>query len=273
MLNPKPIIIAACCAIAIVVGVYLVGRYNLEQRRIPDIETPASPSVASTTAKKASVERTTPAATSQSHMSPEKTSQRSPEEIEAANRAFWESLGLEPPPPGYVYFGESPNHVLWPENEPYARAWYSDDQRYGQFHQLTEEEHVRYIILESIANTLDPAEQSARTELPSSLFAAYPKEVITLAKQRQEALYKLTYGPSVMGSSSVAYSREITKADRERENAAEDAKMLELEPRLFDTPEPSSTARKEVLTELFAAVGLSYQQYLEDKRKNDPESW
>ena len=37
MLNPKPIIIAVCCAVAIVVGVYLVGQYALVQNNPDDI--------------------------------------------------------------------------------------------------------------------------------------------------------------------------------------------------------------------------------------------
>ena len=40
MLYPKPIIIAVCCAVAIIFGFYLLGKYTLEKNSLPDNSLP-----------------------------------------------------------------------------------------------------------------------------------------------------------------------------------------------------------------------------------------
>ena len=37
MLYPKPIIIAVCCAVAIIFGFYLLGKYTLEKNSLQDV--------------------------------------------------------------------------------------------------------------------------------------------------------------------------------------------------------------------------------------------
>lgn len=125
-MNPKPIIIATCCAISIVVGVYFVGRYLLERGRIevPTLpvtpHTVISPKVRTSKGEPRTIKDKHPSNAEHQHSEElqdpvhaelHDTGQPhlhsfedlSPEERKQIFKAFYHERGLKPPPKGYDY--------------------------------------------------------------------------------------------------------------------------------------------------------------------------
>lgn len=269
-LYPKPIIIATCCAIAIVATFYFAGRYYLSQGHTPDRDSPEIQAVTKV------LKKATPTHDKRQSPSLEAVSQIEPDSDEMEvepHPTDWNFLGDESPPEGYYYFSTyDGQRLLWPYNEPYVKAYYGDEYAYGRFHQLTEEEHVRYIVFQNIANNKESIEKGMRTfGFSRSAFTIYPDEVIVKAKEWADLLYEKTYGPNVLTDFSGVYNRKKTQTDDERENSLWLEKCRELEPRYHHSPTVSATAGKEITTELFAAVGMDYKQYLDDRQVGYPK--
>ena len=269
-MNPKPVIIACGIAVLFVATVYFVGSwyygrydYDIAEQPEPQTVVTSPPTLETSLATSDSDAVVRP---------PTETPPNIELSKEEADRLAWAEIGLEPPPEGYHYMGPAGEEFLWPLNEPYIEVWYSDEYDYGQFYQLTEEEHVRYIVLEGVSRSNEVAEEGMRTLGFSRLaFVTYPEEVIALAKERVKPLYEKTYGPYVTSKSMVGYDRPKTETDRERESRLMEEKEQELEPRLYHHSEISDAVRKEIITELFSAAGLSYQQYLDDQQAGYPK--
>lgn len=267
MLYPKPIIIAVCCAVAIVIGVYLVGRYHFSES-IPDIA-PSRQAVAKTPTQVAPLPDK-----AQSPSLAEVPTEPAPALLEAEHHPISEyPLGDDFPPTGYYYVETyAGQRILWPINQPYAEAYYGDEYDYGRFHLLTEEEHVRYILLNNIGNNKESVEKGMRTlGFSQAAFTTYPDDVIAKAKEWADPLYEKTYGPNLRIHAKASYNRESTEADDARLSYLITEKLRELEPRYLHSPTISDTVDRQVLTELFAAVGRDYQQYLDDKQAGYPK--
>ncbi len=101
---------------------------------------------------------------------------------EKARLAFYESFGLQPPPPGYRYakIGDGDAQLVKYKDPIIQVAW---GEGYGNYHQLTDDELARYSCLRAIDNPL-----------VIKLYNLSPEEVeLGLAWKRE--LYEKTNGP------------------------------------------------------------------------------
>lgn len=104
------------------------------------------------------------------------------DEQEKAKLAFYASLGLEPPPPGYRYarLGDGPPKLVKNKDPIINVAW---GEGYGNYHQLTDIELVRYSCLKVI-------------EHPSVIRRyGLSEEEVNLGLAWKQELYEKTKGP------------------------------------------------------------------------------
>ena len=131
----------------------------------------------------------------------------SAEEIEAqekAERDFYASFGLEPPPPGYRYakVGDGPPKLVKNKDPIINVAW---GEGYGNYHQLTAVELVRYSCLMGID---DP-----------SVIRRYglSQEEVDLGLAWKQELYEKTKGPRPTITAQLSYPSSDPLTDDEKE--------------------------------------------------------
>lgn len=265
-MNPKPIIIATCCAIAIVVTVYFGGQYILEQGRpnySPVVSLKDTPTTLEVTVRpNDSTESQLTSGVSGRSVPTEQANATSGEEMsEEKIKAYWASLGLEPPSDGYYYTWEDGTAQLAKFNHPEVKVHYGES-RYGKYYQLSESEYQQYIVLKNIADNPEAIERGVAAGIPRGTFLAYPPEVVELARNQVKPLYEKTYGPDISFTTNVMYNREQTADDDKNI----DKLIAEMQADLMPDRDPNidENARGRVLTELFEAVGLNYHQFIEN---------
>ena len=228
MLDKKLIIIAVCCAIAIVVGVYLVGSYHFDQGR--DDTTPAV-----TTDKPGPTakghwhgdvwhdETTTdnepnPGPTDKGHTNDNEwhdalreLASLAPSEEEIQD--FYREQGLEPPPAGYTYTQTKDGNIqLIKDGEPLVEIYTENRFDVGY---LSDKDWELYQALDGMTH-----EYIIETE-------KIPPEIVALAQEQKEALEQKAQGPIPYAKALTIYSRLKTPADDEKVDRKIDEKLEE----------------------------------------------
>ena len=224
---PKPIIIAVCCTVAIVVGVYLFGHYTLEKNRPDDIPTtsqekPTAPVVEQKqppTAKKHSHRDVEDLKLADFPATLDEFEALSDAEIEVFGRIFrslpqekqdeisrrmWGSKGLTPPPNGHAYYKIDGITRLIKYDDPMFKVTWVN--QYGNLHQLIDEEWEEYkVLIEMTEETLPPS-------------CGFTKEMVPIAKEWKDKLWKKTWGPHPNLFATIISQEVPTEAVYERRN-------------------------------------------------------
>ncbi len=172
----------------------------------------------------------------------EKMGLMSAEEIDAqekAKLAFYASLGLEPPPPGYRYarIGDGPPKLVKDKDPIINVVW---GEGYGNYHQLTDIELVRYSCLIGID---DP-----------SVIRRYglSQEEVELGLDWKQELYEKTKGPRPTITAHLSYPSSNPMTDEEK--AAVYQRMRDREHELVPRPPESFRVDYDVFDTIIAEI-------------------
>ncbi len=136
------------------------------------------------------------------------------EKDDVGDRAYWESQGLTPPPPGYTYFrvNNGPPE-LYPRNQFNMKVRW--EEQLGDEFQLTDEEWERLKALRGIASK-------------GPLRIHISDEVAALANEWCDELWQKTRSLQPKIVSFGSFDRELTDADEEERARLEAAKRVSL---------------------------------------------
>ncbi len=168
---------------------------------------------------------------------------------EEAKREFYNSIGLEPPPPGHTYLWEGDGNArLVRYNESSIEVDWTQ-QNYGNFFQLSDEEFERYNALAAITDEI-----TARS-------LRIPTNVVELAREWKNALYQKTWGSKPTIHAATVYNRPITLADNEEKSRLLERKYLDAlpPPRRFSV---NYDGVNQLIIELTFALGQDSQGIL-----------
>ena len=226
-MNPKPIIIATCCAIAIVVGVYLFGRYTLEKNRPDDIPITSNEKISipaiEDNPELGAKEHSNgdvgdfkledfPATLDEFEALPDAKieelgrifralPQKKQDEI---SRRIWESKGLDPPPVGHAYYEINGKIRLVKFGAPMIEIQWSHN--YGNLHQLSDTEWEEYKALVEIADGTIQSEWG------------FTQDMIPIAEEWRDKLWKKTWGPYPTISATTISLGVATETDWDRQS-------------------------------------------------------
>ena len=164
---------------------------------------------------------------------------------EKARLEFYESLGLEPPPPGYRYakIGDGAPELVKYKDPIIKVAW---GEGYGNYHQLTDDELARYSCLRAIDN---PHVQKR--------YRLSPEEV-ELGLAWEQELYEKTFGPRPTINAFV--SRRGSDPQTPEEERALLQRMRDLERDLLPPPPESFPIDYDVFDQIIAEIRTTRQR-------------
>lgn len=137
---------------------------------------------------------------------------------EEAKREFYNSIGLDPPPPGHTYLWDGDGNArLVRYNEPLVEVDWTQ-QGYGNFSQLSDEEFDRYNALAAI------------TDQTTARSLRIPANVVELAREWKNELYQKTWGSKPTIQAATVYNRPITLTDSENKSRLLEEKYLDVLP-------------------------------------------
>ena len=125
---------------------------------------------------------------------------------QTSRAAYWKSIGLDPPPPGYTYGQNQDGYYLVKYGEPHFRVTW-DNYQYGNDYLLSDTEWEEYKALRVIKEK----------KLGNRQHEA-PPEIVALAKEWHDQLREKTWGPIPGLSSSTHWKGNVTQADFERDD-------------------------------------------------------
>ena len=255
---PKPIIIAVCCTVAIVVGVYLLGKYTLEKNRPDDIPSVSNEKIPIPTIKDNLQLGTKehshgdvgdfkledfPSTLDEFEGLPDAKIEElghifralPPKKQDEISRRIWASKGLDPPPAGHAYYKIDGRTRLVQFGDPMIEIQWSNN--YGNLHQLSDTEWEEYKALVEIA---DGTIQSKW---------GFTQDMIPIAEEWRDKLWGKTWGPYPTISATTISLGVATEADFERQGKIIGKKYESLFP-----PERDRTIDYIVVTKLINKI-------------------